>query len=315
MGRVVSLLFLVLAFQFVTECQAQDRLVTTAGDTVYCKIESIEGNYLVFTQDGNSTDRKKIAFEVIASYTRDYKTQELIVLEPVASESYVTRKQFVRRNVRKGFMLGLGAAYSHRLAPVPSNMPEELQDYIRKLKSGFAIKVDGNYFFGRFFGLGVKYSFAHARNKMQDVYFQLPNGSITSGDISDKIDIHTVGFHLTSRVGPRSGKFNFLPGVSAGYSAYINNAVALDPIKITSGTFSLGIHLAVDFSITERLHMGLGVDYMSGLLNYVNVETQGVSERFDLEGDSRDSLARLELWGGFRYYFKPITSLKKHVYE
>jgi hypothetical protein len=313
MGRVIIIvLLLVLAYMTST---AQNVLITATGDTVNCKIHSIDDGYITFSLEGNPRDRRKIAINQVSSYTDDYNRRIILAQDPAQTDPYAYRPPFKRRNASKGFMLDAGAAYFHRFAPVPTNVPEEIQEYIRKLKSGFVLKFDGSYFFGRFFGLGLKYSWARAQNEMDDVYFRLNNGSLVRGRISDKINIHTIALHATSRIGPRSGKFYFLPGISLGYTEYFNNSVALDPLTIRSSTFSFAVNLGMDIRLVDRLYLAVGLDVITGAMSYVEVEQYNETQRIDLDGENRESLGRIDIWGGFRYYFKPVRSLKKFVYE
>lgn len=313
MGRVVIVLFL-LAFSYATST-AQNVLITATGDTVQCKIHSVDDGYITFSLEGNRKDRRKIAINQVTSYTDDYNRRIILAENPDQTNPYTYRPPFKRRNASKGFMVDVGAAFFHRFAPVPTNVPDEIQDYIKKLKSGFVLKVDGSYFFGRFFGLGLKYSWARAQNEMDDVYFRLNNGSLVRGRISDKINIHTIALHATSRIGPRSGKFYFLPGISLGYTEYFNNSVALDPLTIRSSTFSFALNLGMDFRLVDRLYLAVGLDVITGAMSYVEVEQYNETQRIDLSGENRESLGRIDIWGGFRYYFKPVRNLKKFVYE
>jgi hypothetical protein len=288
--------------------------VTSAGDTIACKIETIEGSFLIFTQNGNETDRKKIAFDRVKSYEKDVQPSNRLFLEPVESYQFVN-PPIKKKNLSKGFMLGFGLGYSYRLAKVSQNLPVELQEYIQKLKSGITVKVDAAYFFGRFFGIGAKYYLTHSQNRLENVLFELNGGGYQVGEVSDNINIHSFQFVVTSRVLNKTGKFHFLPALSAGYTAYQNNAVVLYPVKLSSGTFSMGVHLSTDFALTDNLFAMLGVDYTTGILSYYDAEYGTNRDRITLNGDNQDNLTRVELWGGVRYYFKSISRPKKQYYD
>lgn len=310
---LITLLFF-CELSLLQTASAQDRIVTTAGDTILCKIENIEGSYIIFTQNGNVEDKKKIAFNLVKSYEKDIPPGTAFYMEP--AEAYQFANEPIKKsNIKRGFMLGLGLGYSYRLAKVSDSFPTEIQDYIRKLKSGVTLKVDAAYFFGRYFGLGAKYYLTHAQNRMENVLFELDGGGYQVGEISDNINIHSFQFVVSSRVVSKTGRFHFLPALSAGYTAYQNNAVVLYPLKLTSSTFSMGVHLSFDFSLTDNLFATLGVDYTTGILNYYNVESGTNRDRVSLDGDNRDNLTRVELWGGLRYYFKSIPKKKKGYYD
>ena len=311
---LVFLLLLILGLSVTSKLFAQDRLITTAGDTIHCQIESMDGQYIIFTQQGETQNKGKIAFDLVTSYEKNFDKDRMLVFETVKPIGSV-RLPLDERRKKKGFMLGVGVGFVYRSAKMDQNLPDELKKYIGKLKTGIGLRVEGDYFFGRFFGIGAKYSFSYAQSKLDNVLFELDNGSYEVGVLSDKIQIHTVGLNLTSRIGDRSDRFHFLPGLSAGYSFYQDNAMALYPIKLTGGTFSIAAHLSMDFSLTEDLYSFLGFEYTSGILNYYDVEYANTRQRLTLSENSRDSLSRITFWGGFRYYFKSRPKPKNGYYD
>jgi hypothetical protein len=312
-----ALVFLVLmtfGIAHVRVCLGQDLLITAAGDTILCKIESIDGQYIIFSQNGDLKDRGKIAFDLVESYDKNYNPDQMLVFEtakPVGS----ARSPLNQLGKRRGFMLGIGIGFVYRLAKVDDGLPEELKKYLNKLKTGYGLRLEVDYFFGRNFGLGAKYSLSYAQSKLERVIFELPNGSYQEGELSDKIQIHSIGLHITSRVGSKSDHFHFLPGISMGYTFYQDNGVAMYPIKITGGTFSIGAHLSMDFAVTEHLYSCLGIDFTSGVLSYYDVEYDNQSQRVTLPAESRENLSRLTFWGGLRYYFRQRPKPKKGYYD
>ncbi len=305
---------MMLGIAQVTPSFGQDRLITTAGDTIHCKIESTEGQYIIFIQNGNIKEKGKIAFDLVASFEKNYDPDRMLVFEtakPVGS----ARSPLKQIGKRKGFMVGMGVGFVYRLAKVDEGLPEELKKYLNKLKAGYGLRLEADYFFGRNFGLGAKYSLSYAQSKLEDVIFELPNGSYQEGNLSDKIQIHSLGLHITSRVGNKSDRFHFLPGLSIGYTFYQDNGVALYPIKITGGTFSVGAHLSMDFALTEYLYSCIGIDFTSGVLRYYDVEYDNQRQRVTLPAESRENLTRFTFWGGLRYYFQQKPKPVKGFYD
>jgi len=306
-----SLVIVCVLFFCANISVAQDRLITTMGDTVFCKIVRVDGQYLVFTMDNEPRTERKIAFALVDGYDRNFVKQPVQEAQtqaaPKPQSTFATKpsRSISGRNKKRGFMLGIAVGYSHRLAKVPDGLPAELEKYIRKLKSSFALKLDAAYFFGRFFGLGANYSMAYTGNRLSNVIMQDQTGQLRYGDIADRISMHFVGLHLTSRFGPKSGNGYFLPGVTVGYTAYQNKATVIDDFTLTSGTFSLSINLAADFRIGTKTYLGMGVDYITGILNYYKYKDATSSGTITMRGDARDNLSRLEFSMGLRYYFTP----------
>ena len=301
-----ALVITIIFISTMLSALGQDRLITTVGDTVYCKIERIDGQYLIFTVDHDSQRERKIAFSLVDGYDRNYLKQpkdeapEKPTPEKPAYEKprsiYTTQPSVspTRRSKKKGFMLGIAVGYSHRIAKISEGLPDELEKYIRKLKSGFALKIDAAYFFGRYFGLGAKYSMAYSGNRLSNISFQDQKGNIIVGDIADHISMHFMGLHLTSRGGPRSGNGHFLPGITLGYTAYQNKATVIDAFTLTSGTFSVGVDLVAEFKVGRGTYLGFGADYITGILNHYNYKDATPSDTITMEGDARDNLSRIE---------------------
>lgn len=310
---VTTFLFLHGLF-LATTTWAQDRLITTNGDTILCKIQGVDGPHIMYSTDGDTTNRKWIPFEQVIGYEKDYRGEDIIVLEPIKPLEFAQSP--IKRPARtRGFMLGFGMGYMYRLAEVPDSDPV-VQEYIKKLKSGLAVRVEANYFFGRYFGMGAKYILSHSQARLTNAVFQLPNGSIRVGDLSENINMHTLIGHFTSRVSSTNDRFHFLPGLSAGYTSYHERAMVLDsPMIVTGGTFCIGVHLSMDFEVTRDLYVSTGVDYTSGVLNSIEIDDGTTAKVVTLQGDNREELTRFEFWAGLRYYFRSNPRPKKGYYD
>ncbi len=301
-----TLLAICFTIAFIGNALAQDRLITTGGDTVYCKIENVDGEFLVFTVDGNTADKKKISFSMVKSYEKDHSPELVHDQQPHLTKVGKTKFPPLYQ-VNKGLMLGVAIGYSHRLANVPQGLQPELEKYLKRLKSGLAVKVDATYFFGRFFGLGAKYSLSYAANRMENVFIIDQFGQYHQGDMADRIAMHFVGVHLTSRVGPRSNNGHFLPGITVGYTAYVNKATLIDNFTLSSGSFSLAVNLATQFKIGRTTYLAFGADLITGVLNYINYKDATTSTKIDLEENNRDNIMRLDVSLGIRHYFTSST--------
>lgn len=125
---------------------AQDRIITTSGDTIVCRIVSVSGNHIVYehTVGKQRVTGKTIPLENVAEYLR----------VPVA-QSFNERS--VPRMPEHPWLLSLSVGGAHLLENV-ANEAAENDDY-KKLDDGFVLNASVHYLIMQYIGFGIQYSF------------------------------------------------------------------------------------------------------------------------------------------------------------
>jgi hypothetical protein len=126
---------------------AQDRIITMEGEQISCRIieqDSLNVVYMLHQPGAVS--------EVMPRY-RIFRIDINVPEEIHWVRKYRKAWESSRGNRMKGFRLAAGAGNAALLLPVTGD-----PSYTGSRTHGFNIKVEGTYFFGRFFGLGARYS-------------------------------------------------------------------------------------------------------------------------------------------------------------
>ncbi len=284
-GGMKQVAFLLLLSFCALNAKAQDVIVINSGDTIICNIISVETTGLLYKElDSNET--KLMPKEVVVSY--EIHLDEFIPTEVELPTFKKTPKVKRSKNRDKGAKFGLGAGYTYMLAPISSNTPKSLESYARNTKSGYNIKVNVSHFFGRYFGLGVKYSFVQLKGEMEinQAWWQIL--------YKHNIKMHFAGAHFTSRFSSKKKGVRFLPGISVGFIEYNSKMQSATTNHFNARTFGLGVDFGLDLKLHRSLYFALGLDFMVAFLNensYYGSQTGG-----------NNNLTRMDVSGGLRYY-------------
>jgi|GEM_PF-1273014 len=303
--RVSAMRVLPTIFVFLlgANVSAQDWILLKTNDTIYCKIISVDELSIVYKMI-SSEPESSVPRELVTMYHKaEFKLERVILPIPNDIPPPPPIKGARAINREKGLELGLCAGYTYRLAGAPEGSSNKVKEHIRKLKSGFNIKAEAVYFFGRFFGLGAKYTFSHAHATTDDVSGYSINGWPYRGEAYDNINIHFVGIHPTSRVSTKNGSVRFLPGITFGYLAVLSRSNFDRSFKLSGGTFGFSVDLSLEFKVVDGLYLGIDADLAVGTIKKYKID-DGIRQGTLTYDSGGDNLSRIDASGGFRYYFQ-----------
>ncbi|WP_342082900.1 hypothetical protein [Dyadobacter sp. OTU695] len=246
---------------------AQDLIVTTAGDSIPCKITRERDGYVYFTYKKLGVPTKTlIATTNVADKRIDFYDTPL----EIASKPTFSRWQY-----------RFQGGYSRRIARTSDQVPSGARSYINKMKSGYTLGGDIHYFISEPFGLGAKYSHSHYQYK--------------ADGFEDKVNLNYFGLSGLNRFILRSGSEVYMGG-NIGYQAYKDRLSANGAlVNITGGTAGVGLEVGYGMKVSDGSKLYLNLSLLSGTIMKVKVDDGGRKETIKLEKEEYESLSRLEL--------------------
>lgn len=200
------------------------------------------------------------------------------------------------------FRIVVNGGYSYRVGKLPSGFSGETRDYMKKLKSGFNIGADVQYYFNDSWGIGLKYlRFQSSGSAVIPV--ETPDGRVRAAT-SDNIGISFYGPTFLGRVyTTKDNSQAFIIGASLGYMRYKDNGkVAAYPVVITGGTVGSGVDVGYDIRIARKLYAGAQISYFAGSLSKYTIEQGNQTTTRDLKDDERENLSHLSISAGLRFH-------------
>ena len=296
--------------------KAQDRIISMNHDTIHCTILSISNERIRYEQknkDGSVTG-KFMSLTQVAEYTRspllghNSKTPKLKIVKPVTAHENL-------------WCLGLnigGTTMPWYFDNVESTA--EMPDYYNKLKTGFHINADAHYMLNSSLGVGAEYSFFNSSFSGSTPTQYTPTTFLM---VSEKYRqyIHYLGpsvvmvQHLDVQ-----RKFSLSESLSAGaLFIRLENQTTYPNVDyygytdLTSNSLLTGISLAAklglsaEYSLSRKVSVGLGADYIWSSLKKATVESKGPNN----SGSSAESqelpnalnLSRIDYSLVLRYHF------------
>lgn len=259
--------FLLLCAMWIGNGYAQDLIVTTAGDSILCKITRERDGFVYFTynKDGAPTSTL-VAKDSIANMHRDmYK----IRVRNAGEQGYAS------------WQYRLHGGYSRRLAPVSDQVLPGMTSYLNKMKSGYTVGGDVHYYISEPLGFGVKY--VHNAYQYKETGFE------------DKVRMNYFALSMLNRTLLRSANEVFL-GLNLGYQTYSDNLGAIGTdIRIDGGTVGLGLEAGYAVKLGKVTKAFLGISVLNSTITKINVETGGMRETIKLEKEEFEGLGRLEV--------------------
>lgn len=196
------------------------------------------------------------------------------------------------------FRLSGDFGYGYRLAKVPTNIPDELKDYVKDLKSGVVFDASLDYSIASNWGVGVYFSRFFSQNS---AFINL--SLATADNIRLTYLAPFVFFKNTSQNGLHTVRVNF----STGFLGYSNNSnVNDDFFEFRANTLGVATGLDYDIHVSEYVSFGAGVKLIIGSTSEFELTENGQSRTIKVSDQSvsedRESLSRVNLTLGIKIY-------------
>ncbi len=277
--RIVLLLFSVLfALLKPTGVQAQDLIITIAGDTLKGKIQQTNDHFVFY----RTQKTKRAEVEVISRKE---------VRETIYGAYDVTFREsnnFVRAKRDGAFSVWGGGGFS-RILESDIEVVDDFNDYYNRLKSGYWIGGGVSFFPSNELGFGALYSTANFSNSVE--VQQLTSGRV--GTLADNINLQYFGANLALRLQGDEDWYVIMLNVGPGLSMYRNDAALFFGYLIQSN--ALGIHFNGEFGalLGQGMYVGAQIGF-KGISHSTYTFTPAADMPADFEkglrGEVEDSL-------------------------
>lgn len=262
---ITKLKLTVLLFTIHLSLTAQDILVTTAGDTIECKIVS--------------RSHEEISYKTIQNGFAVIENRPMSEVKRIFRDDYD-----VVRNSRPplpSILAGVGGGVGYRTAEIADDLPPQLKDAIKELLYGLNLRADGYYFFHRFMGVGIYANYFNAKAKTEMYSF--------------RDQIWYVGPSFAARFANRANTRTIMVNASIGYMHYksqdLYSAVTHYMTGETAGGLVAG---SIFFPIDPNVSLGIELSVQSGVLMSMTEFYGSESEKIDLK-DTPENLSRINL--------------------
>nr|WP_295870697.1 outer membrane beta-barrel protein [uncultured Chitinophaga sp.] len=200
------------------------------------------------------------------------------------------------------FRVVVNGGYSYRIGKLPSGFSEETRDYMKKLKSGFNIGADVQYYFNDSWGIGLKYlRFQASGSAVIPVQTPTDYGRAVT---SDNIGISFYGPTFLGRIyTTKDNSQAFIIGASLGYMRYRDNGKVADyGVVITGGSLGSGVDVGYDIRIARKLYAGAQFSYLAGNLHKYTIRQGNQTTTRDLKDGEKEDLSHISLSAGLRFH-------------
>lgn len=278
-----------------TQLFAQDLIVKTNGDSIFCKIKTVAPLYLsyIYTEQ-HKTHQKTIPLKEVKTYSFNTIPADSSNLE--APNKHIDKKR------SSGIFISAGYGFGMLNGPQPQNIPPALDDYLNELRSGKTIHINAGYFPKKTIGIGIHFSRFRTTNEENIILVTNAQGTMLS-KLSDDIRIRYAAICLQAKLGEVTQVFSLNSSFGAGYSSYYNEAFLIEPFIITSA--SLGYHAYLWLEVNFNTHIALtaGGGFFFTKFNEFKIDYYTRGSKFAYTPNEPDNNNRYDLFVGARYKF------------
>jgi|GEM_PF-450036 len=229
----------------------------------------------------------------------------LLVLVALTSEGLAQRQTGIDDPFARKWELSVHGGWSYRLAKLSDQVPSDLINYGNKLRSGYHLGADVDFYWMENMGIGLKYSRFGSEGSAENVILidNTTGQVIGQGDMGDDIVVHFIAPSFNYRyIFPRS-KAALQAHYAIGFLSYINHSLLVGQYFTTTaqnfGT-SLGAHLTVPLG--QRLSFMAGATLLGGSFGEFKIHRSGMIQTIKAEDDNeRENVSRIDISAGLRF--------------
>lgn len=311
-------LFILIVLLFVDECIAQDRIILTSGDTIYCTIDKVTKSYLKYRQSFNGVNAKG---KILKSNIREWnyyiaknKPEPVVTeLEIPAPESEKEQDFPVQAEPAKRFRFALNAGPAY-LAGDPEKAIQALQEkgvnardaknYYHNLKLGFQTRGSAYVHLASSYWLGAIYHGFYSTSEIT-TSMEMDENYMYYGKLGERYFVSFAGasFSSADRYG-RSKRIGVNSSFAVGPAFYRDEVEMLnDQLLVQGVALGTNLTLGLEYFIRPNLSLALETSLFSSQAKKITVTTAESSQEIKLEKENYENLSRFDLAVGIVWYW------------
>jgi hypothetical protein len=228
--------------------------------------------------------------QILKPHNNELKKQsESLHKDPLITKK--TQNDSIENKPHRKFKLTINSGRSYRLAKVPSEWPDIIENYANSLKKGFTINFNSTFFFHEQHGIGLNSSYFNSNNSINSFLY---------GKFSDNITIFFIGPFYSS-FGKSDILKNLYGNMGFGYLGYLNKGYFEGDFLVKGKTIGIFWDFGYLNKITDYISLVLQISFYGGSLSKFVITKGGFTETFELEKQDYENLNRIDLTLGFRF--------------
>lgn len=170
-----------------------------------------------------------------------------------------------------GWRFGLGVGYTHLVANM--NGFEQLPSYEREFRRGVMVSAGVHYFFVKYFGIGLHYSYFNTTASHPGVTSTSNfSGDRGFGPISDNVNVHFPSFDIVARYPLKSEVVIFIVGTRLGYMHWTNHTHYLEDFDMVTSAYGSSIYMGLDVKVYGGFTIGADFNVDIGAGKTINLD-------------------------------------------
>ena len=285
-------LILFLLIIIANSIYSQDLIVTNDGDSINCKITKIRANNVYFTfKHKNEIRNTMLHLSNIEDFRYHYYYISDFYEDDIIGYDNFQRLKFA-----------INGGYSYRIGRLHEDIPSDLKNYFKELKSGYHFGGDITYYFTEFIGVGGKCSIFKSSNSIDGEIVMTVAGITRNGKMSDNETITFIGPLFSNRFLNRNKSNALFTNVSLGYLGYLDNMVLIDKYQIKGNTVGFAFDIGYDIGLSKNFSVGFQFSLLLGSLSKYSLNDGMRIETVELEKDNYENLSRIDFSIGLRFH-------------
>jgi|SRR5690606_25458316 len=216
-----------------------------------------------------------------------------------AQKEAITVDPFARK-----WELSFDGGWSYRIAKISTQVPHDLVDYTKRLRSGYHVGAVVDFFWREEMGVGLRYSRFGSKEYEENVtYTDTKTGQVIGeGAMKDDIVVDFIAPAFNFRYIFPNRKMALYMHYAVGYLSYSNNPLFMGKYPIITARSvgaSFGGNLVI--AMGRRLAFSAGAKLLGGNFGTLKVEYAGMTEVIKAkEKHERENVSRIDLSAGLR---------------
>jgi opacity protein-like surface antigen len=173
----------------------------------------------------------------------------------------------------KDFRVAVGGGYAYRLGKIEETSNPEIDDMNKKLRNGYVIDAEAQYFFRESWGVGLNANLCTASTSGSG--FTLPGLDQTIDSYDETQRCLYVGPAFAAR--SESDRFLLVTSIGIGPLVFMDD-ITIDGVEMSGNKTTVGINAGFsgEYKMNNRMGLGLKLSYTMGTINSINFEGQNI---------------------------------------